>query len=107
MLIQTRNRALINMAATDADFEKYMRPPKERPVSAPMTRQETDKALLSANETDKYVLKHTPAKLTTKPHILAVIQQETDDEPMISVNSDVDVKDADNASDKNVEEMQE
>ena len=93
------------MAATDADFDKYLRPPKERPVSAPLTRDETDKAILSANETDRYVRKRTAPTVMSRPHIRAVIQQE--DEIINNEESDTEGKGQTETWEGNVEQMQE
>ena len=50
-VIQARNRANVSMAAVDLSLQFHPKPPKDRPVSAPVTRDEEDGARLSAGET--------------------------------------------------------
>ena len=85
-IITTRNNAIVNMAAHDPALEKRVRPPKQRPVSAPYTKQESQVALLSAGETDKYVRarEERARPHTSKPRILEAIQRENEG---VSANS--------------------
>ena len=82
MLIETRNRATVSIAAADASLDKYGRHSKVRPCSAPITKHENAEAHLGAGETDQYVYQQQdrarrPA--TAKPRIVQMIEQERED----------------------------
>ena len=49
-IISTRNSALINLVAMDAEWDEKPRQQKERPCSAPTTQGELKTSLLSAGE---------------------------------------------------------
>ena len=76
MLIQSRHRALVNIAATDASIDRMIRPPKQRPVSAPNTRGEQTTALLSAGE--------VPIIPVTQKHIRRPVYTEEEQENQIN-----------------------
>ena len=73
---------MISLAAIDPQLEKLLRPPKERPSSAPGTKNEVSKAQLSAGETQEADTKTEERKRphTSKPRILEQIQRENEDE---------------------------
>ena len=50
LIIETRNRSVLSMAASDPDLDTAERVPKMRPASAPQTRNEKTQAKLSAGE---------------------------------------------------------
>ena len=78
LLIETRNRAAVSMAATDMRLEDLNKQQKERPASAPVTKHESDGARLSAGETDLYTDRQTAmrsASATPKPRLLHISEQ--------------------------------
>lgn len=81
MLIETRNRAIISIAATDTSLDKHPRQVKVRPASAPVTQREGNQARLSAGETDQYVYQQEDRSRpsTARPRILKVMEQERED----------------------------
>lgn len=66
------------MAATDMRLEDLNKKQKERPSSAPVTKNESDGARLSAGETDLYTDRQTAmrsASATPKPRLLHISEQ--------------------------------
>ena len=82
-LIQTRNRAVVSVAAGNPDLEdQHGRQGKERPSSAPVTRLESDSAQLSAGETGRYVARaeERARPKTAKPRLVQQIEEELREE---------------------------
>ena len=52
MLIHTRQRTNVNITASDPVLDQQQRQSKYRPISAPITKEEAEKAYVSAGETD-------------------------------------------------------
>jgi len=89
---------MVNLAATDPGYDKYVHPSKCRPCSAPQTKSETHTQLLSAGKTDDVTRSRELSKLrpgTCKPRILDQIQQEHENDKKIeNMGDDDDTEDA-------------
>ena len=62
MLIHTRERNKVNLAAGDPLLDKRERIPKNRPISAPITKDEAESAYISASETDDAIPFNNPIR---------------------------------------------
>ena len=69
MLIETRNRAEVSLASGDVDMDESDKQSKQRPMSAPATKQENHDAVMTAGETEEYVERNRSprAVLRTRP----------------------------------------
>ncbi len=81
LIIETRNRSIVNMSGGNLKLDKLPRNPKNRPASAPATKHEETLAYRSASETDDYVNvnndKNRPG--SCKPRILEAIKCEIEE----------------------------
>ena len=77
------------MTANNVKLERLSRPPKERPVSAPVTKHEEITAYRSAGETDNYVYRQNDKNRprSCKPKILYSIEKEIKEGTLIDPNA--------------------
>jgi hypothetical protein len=65
MLIETRHRADVSLAGGDLSTDPEDKQAKQRPLSAPGTKQENRHALVTAGETEDYVEKRRDSRPST------------------------------------------
>lgn len=77
------------MTASNVKLEHLSRPPKERPMSAPITKTEETTAYTSAGETDDYVNRRNDKNRpdSCKPRILYSIEKEIKEGKLIDPNA--------------------
>ena len=81
LIIETRRRAEVNLAAGDPLLEVEDKEPKQRPLSAPVTQQESHHALITAGETAEYVEKQSSSRPSTcRPRLQEFSSEEESEE---------------------------